>query len=158
MVGRDDLGSQIFYDIVGYTDEVLEKANAAAADIQKTMMLPEIEQLSPVRKGEESTVSIKGAQAPVPVSLLTNRKAPKSGGFSKSWVRATIKGKDKETIYAVRNKQYRLVHLLNFDHRHFSHGKYTSDTHQAHAGFVDEVQRHAEEELDRRITDILERS
>lgn len=155
-MAKSELARQIFRDIVGYTDDVIRRANEAAEDIQKNMMLPEVEAASPVRGNGNTQVSIKGALAPVPSALLSDKKQMESGGFAKSWATRTMKNRNGSTVYAVYNKQSNLTHLLNFDHRHFSHGRFTGMTHQAHAGFVDTVQRHAEEELNRRIEEIIE--
>lgn len=155
-MAKSELAEQILHSIIGYTDEVLRKANEAAEDIQKNMMKPEVEAASPVRGKETATVKITGALAPVPSALLSDRKQVQSGGFSKSWATTTFKNNNGAKVYAVYNKQSNLTHLLNFDHRHFSHGEYTGETHQAHAGFVDAVQRHAEDELNRRIEEIIE--
>ena len=73
------------------------------------------------------------------------------------WVKATVTlgGDNRKRVYAVRNKnQPSAVHLLNFDRNHYSHGKITGKI--PGNNFVTNVQKKAQDDLDKEITRIME--
>ena len=79
------------------------------------------------------------------------------GDFNNDWVKAKVNLRKVGTVNAVRNKQYQLVHLVNFEHMHKSWGRATGEIegNQAHPEFVTEAQDKAAEKLKREIERIL---
>ena len=118
------LSDDIMRDISKYTKDTEKEILSAAAKIQKEM-LSQVTDNSPVRKGT----------------------------LKRGWVNYTSQ-KDGNKIFAVRNKAApKLVHLVNFSHEHFSHGKRTGTV--TGTKFVTKAQEQGMRKLDTEIKKIL---
>lgn len=118
------LADEMMKDITKYTKETEKEILSAASAIQKEM-LSEVRENTPVR----------------------------TGAMKRGWVNYTFT-KNGSRIFAVRNRAApKLVHIVNFTHAHFSHGKRTGTA--AGTGFVNEAQEKGIRKLDEKIKDIL---
>lgn len=80
----------------------------------------------------------------------------RNGKMKSGWAKATVYLGGKK-VYAVRNKaRPTVVHLLNFDRRHYSHGKPSRAGTLQGSGFVDKVQEEANAKLNSEIKKIFE--
>lgn len=139
-----DFERTLFDSMMLYTENVKSDIDKAAKNIQMDLVQM-VEEVSPVRKKYDGSGNVVGEHT------VTDYKH----NWVKGRVYATRDG--HRQIYPVRNRYFQLTHLLNFDHRHFSHERYTGFTHQEHVGFVDEVSERAQRELGGEIERILEK-
>ncbi|MGN0508566.1 MAG: hypothetical protein ACI4GX_04980 [Ruminococcus sp.] len=150
------LGDQIFNDILNYTNDVKKKAHSAALDIEK-QMVKMAEADSPVREYPKVVKRITVHRSPnCPKAVRVVKPANfQPGYFKKGWTTGTIKTKSGR-LYGARNRNMPTVtHLLNFDHNIITHGAYRGVVHGTH--FVDKIEEWGEQELDRRLSEFLER-
>lgn len=118
------LADEMMRDIARYTENAEKEIYSAAVKIQREM-LSEVRDNTPVR----------------------------TGTMKRGWVNQTYT-KDGNKVFAVRNKAApKLVHIVNFTHAHFSHGKRTGSA--AGTEFVNEAQEQGIRKLDEKIKDIL---
>lgn len=137
-----------------------EKKIENAAKALQAKMLSELPAVTPVRRYPYNG----GVVRHITASRMGNTPAQREnapdneqpGAMKTGWVKATVKlGKNGNIVYAVRNKNLpSVVHLLNFDRNHYSHGKITGKI--PGNDFVTKVQENALKELDREITRIME--
>ncbi len=150
------LGEQIYSDILKYTSEVRLKASSAACDIQK-QMVKMAEERSPVREYPKVVRRItvhRSANAPKAVKQVKEGRY-QPGYFKKGWTSGTVKTKSGR-IYGARNRNMPTVtHLLNFDHILIAHGRAAGTVYGS--GFLDDVQDWGEKELDRRLSEFLDK-
>ena len=126
------LSDEIMRDISKYTADTEKEILSAASKIQKEM-LSQVTDNSPVRK------SFYGKNPP--------------GTLQRGWVNYTSK-KDDAKIFAVRNKAApKLVHLVNFSHEHFSHGRRAGTV--TGTRFVTKAQEQGVKRLDDEIKKML---
>ncbi len=156
----DTLGDQIYKDILAYTNDVVRKADKAAKEIQR-QMVPMATNASPVRQYSTHTQEVSNItvhRSPPAVRRAVHRKAPEKfqpGYFRSGWTVGTIAIANGK-LYGVRNKHMPTVtHLINFDHDLVVHGIRNGVVHGS--GFVDAVQEWAERELDKRLSEFLEK-
>lgn len=159
-MGEKTLGEQIYTDMLAYTEDVLQKADRAAKDIQR-QMLPMAESASPVRRYSTHTQVVSNItvhRKPPTVLRAVHQKAAdkyQPGYFKSGWAKGTIKI-DGGRLYGVRNKHMPTVtHLLNFDHDLVVHGVRSGSVNGT--GFVDAVQEWAEQEFDSRLSEFLDK-
>lgn len=143
-----------------WTQEKEKKIENAAKKIQ-TKMLNELPIVTPVRHYPYNGGVVRHitanrvGNAPAKRENAPDNEQP--GAMKAGWVKATVTlgGISGKRIYAVRNKnQPSVVHLINFDRNHYSHGKITGKI--PGNNFVTTVQENAQKELDREITRIME--
>ena len=156
------LGEQLMDSLTRYTHDKENEIAKAAAEIQKEM-LNEITSTSPVLQYNHNggvrrrNVSRRQKNSPTKWGSWGERFQP--GRVRTGWVKSTFKPKaeNKEKIYAVRNKNTpQLIHLLNFDHDHKSHGEETGRVVHG-TQFVTKVQDKGIEKFGKEIEDILKK-
>ena len=126
------LSDEIMRDISKYTSDTEKELLSAASKIQKEM-LSQVTDNSPVRK------SAYGKNPP--------------GTLRRGWVNYSYT-KDEKKIFAVRNRAApKLVHIVNFTHAHYSHGKRTGTV--TGTQFVTKAQEQGVKRLDDEIKKIL---
>lgn len=150
------LGEQIYSDILNYTSGVKKSAEFIAEDIQKQM----------VKKAEEASPKREYPSVVRRITVHRSKNVPKAkkeikadyfqpGYFRKGWTTGSIKTKNGK-IYGARNRNMPTVtHLLNFEHNIIAHGEYKGVVPETK--FVDNVQEWGEKELDRRLSEFLEK-
>ena len=150
------LGEQIYSDILNYTNGVKKSAEFIAEDIQKQM----------VKKAEEASPTRQYPAVVRKITVHRSKAAPKAikeirpdrfqpGYFKQGWTTGTIKTKSGR-LYGVFNKNMPTVtHLLNFNHNLITHGKFRGEVQGT--GFVEEAQNWGIRELERRLSEFLER-
>lgn len=159
-VSIDELAERLIRDMSQYTDEVVKKSKDAALAV-RNQMKPMVEERSPVRVYSTNTQVVKRIivhRVPGVTAAVRQVKESKyqPGYFKQGWAYGNIKLKNGREIYGVRNKAMPTVtHLLNFDHNLLTHGKYRGVVEGT--SFVDEVQNWGVRELERRLSEFLER-
>ena len=124
-------------------------------------MKPMVEEKSPVRVYSTNTQVVKRIivhRVPGVTAAVRQVKEAKyqPGYFKQGWAYGNIKLKNGREIYGVRNRAMPTVtHLLNFNHNLLTHGKFRGVVRGT--GFVDEVQDWGARELERRLSEFLER-
>lgn len=154
----DDFSNKMFSDIVNYTSDVVEKAEDAAKKISKDMAAM-AEEASPVRHYSTHTQTVKRivvhrAPPTVPKAIREVKDDKyQPGYFKKGWTTGQIKLKNGK-IFGARNRNMPTVtHLLNFDRNLITHGQFRRIVKGT--GFVDEVQDWGTRELERRLSEFL---
>lgn len=156
----EELSAALMRDMGQYTEETVEKAQTAAKEV-RSLMKPKLEAVSPVRKYSTNTQVVKKIivhRSPSVPKAVKEVKADKyqPGYFKQGWAYGLIRTKDGREIYGVRNKNMpTVVHLLNFGHDLFTHGRLRGKV--SGSELVDDVQSWGEQELERRLSEFLER-
>ena len=124
-------------------------------------MKPMVENKSPVRHYSTHTQTVsriivhRGPSVPKAVKQVKEEKY-QPGYFRQGWAYGNIKLKNGREIYGVRNRAMPTVtHLLNFNHNLITHGKFRGEVQGT--GFVEEAQNWGIRELERRLSEFLER-
>ena len=120
-----------------------------------------VENKSPVRHYSTHTQTVsriivhRGPSVPKAVKQVKEEKY-QPGYFRQGWAYGNIKLKNGREIYGVRNRAMPTVtHLLNFNHNLITHGKFRGEVQGT--GFVEEAQNWGIRELERRLSEFLER-
>ncbi len=157
-VNIDELAEKLIRDMSQYTDDVVKKSEKAAKAV-RNQMKPMVEEKSPVRAYSTHTQVVKRIivhRVPGVTSAVKQVKEDKyqPGYFKQGWDYGKIKLKNGREIYGVRNKNMPTVtHLLNFDRNLITHGQFRRIVKGT--GFVDEVQDWGTRELERRLSEFL---
>lgn len=144
---------------IRWNREKEQKIENAAKELQG-QMLRELPGVTPVRHYPHNGGVVRHITANRAGNSPAKREdAPEydqPGAMRAGWVKATVTlGRNGNRVYAVRNKALpSVVHLLNFKRDHYSHGKITGEL--PGNNFVTNVQEKAQQELDRKITRIME--
>ena len=156
------LGEQLMDSLTHYTTEKEKEIHQAALSIQKEM-LSEVVSRSPEldythNNGVRRRIVVRRmGKTPAKWGSWGERFSP--GRLRAGWIKSTMKPKSKnQKIYAVRNKAVpNLVHLVNFSHSNFVHGKYTGEIkgNINNPEFVTEVQNKGIEKFGKEIENIL---
>ncbi len=143
-----------------WTQEKEKKIENAAKTIQ-TRMLNELPIVTPVRRYPYNGGIVRHITANRVGNTSARRENTPAneqpGAMKAGWIKATVTlGVDgRKRVYAVRNKNLpSVVHLINFKRDHYSHGKITGEI--PGNDFVTNVQKKAQEDLDKEITRIME--
>lgn len=174
-INLDELASCMIRDMSQYSDEVVKKSEETAKAV-RNQMKPMLEAKSPVRQYSKNTQVVKRIvvhRVPGVAKAVRETKEAKNqpGYFKQGWAYGNIKLKNGREIYGVRNRAMPTVtHLLNFGHNLISHKSYrgsvgpvvrnTDNKHTGNVGdegFVDAVQSWGMEELDRRLSEFLDK-
>lgn len=159
-VSIEELSTRVIRDMSQYSDETVQRAREAAKDVRKEMK-PRLEAVSPVRHYSTNTQVVSRIivhrSNSVPRAVKQVKEARYQPGYFKTgWAYGNIRLRDGREIYGVRNKNMPTVtHFLNFDHSLFTHGRAAGTVKGT--GFVDDVQNWGISELDRRLSEFLER-
>lgn len=157
-VNIDELAEKLIRDMSQYTDDVVKKSEKAAKAV-RNQMKPMVEEKSPVRAYSTHTQVVKRIivhRVPGVTSAVKQVKEDKyqPGYFKQGWDYGKIKLKNGREIYGVRNKNMPTVtHLLNFDRNLITHGQFRRIVKGT--GFVDEVQDWGTRELEKRLSEFL---
>lgn len=160
-VSVDELAERVIRDMTQYSEEVKKKSREAAKAV-RDQMKPMVESKSPIRKYSTHTQTVKKImvyrsppEVPRAIKRVKENKY-QPGYFKQGWTYGTITMKKGREIYGVRNKNMPTVtHLLNFNHNLLTHGKFRGEVQGT--GFVDEVQNWGARELERRLSEFLDR-
>lgn len=144
-----------FYN--NYSQWKKEKTNAVISKCKEIQnkMYHELQNVTPVRRNVAEVWHITANRYNGHAAVRVKAPEKEQPGRTKAgWIKSTVK-LNGTTVYAVRNKNRpSVIHLLNFDHDHFSHGKCTGEVKGT--GFVDKVQNEGANELHRAIREIFE--
>lgn len=128
-------------DLVGqykiYTDEIKEKVNQATKVYGK-QMLAEVIKESPVRKGNK---------------IKPNKREP--GKYKAGWG-GSVKTTGTRVTYTVKNKDYRLPHLLELPHHTGQTGKNRGEYDDKNNRAIGEI-RKANKEYSDKLNEEIER-
>lgn len=159
-VSIDELAERVIRDMSQYSDEVVKKSREAAKAV-RNQMKPMVENKSPVRHYSTHTQTVsriivhRGPGVPKAVKQVKEEKY-QPGYFKRGWAYGNIRLRDGREIYGVRNRNMPTVtHLLNFDHALFAHRKLVGKVEGT--SLVDDVQDWGARELERRLSEFLER-
>lgn len=159
-VSIDELAERVIRDMSQYSDEVVKKSREAAKAV-RNQMKPMVENKSPVRRYSTHTQTVsriivhRSPGVPKAVKQVKEEKY-QPGYFKQGWAYGNIKLKNGREIYGVRNRAMPTVtHLLNFNHNLITHGKFRGEV--PGTGFVEEAQNWGIRELERRLSEFLER-
>ena len=159
-VSVDELAERVIRDMSQYSNEVVERSRAVAKAVRNEMK-PKLEAVSPVRHYSTNTQVVKriivhrSANVPRAIKQVKEEKY-QPGYFKQGWAYGNIKLKNGREIYGVRNRAMPTVtHLLNFNHNLITHGKFRGEVQGT--GFVEEAQNWGIRELERRLSEFLER-
>lgn len=159
-VSVEEVSERVIRDMSQYSREVVEKAQQTAKAVRNEMK-PKLEETSPVRHYSTNTQVVKRIivhRSPSVPKAVKQVKEPKyqPGYFKQGWAYGNIRLRNGREIYGVRNRNMPTVtHLINFDHALFVHRQLAGKVEGS--GFVDEVQNWGVRELERRLSEFLER-
>ncbi len=152
-----NLGTAILQDIQRWDWRKEDEIFAAAERIQSDMKI-ELEEASPIRRypwnnGEVMRImQHRNAETPKAEKIKLDKDQP--GHFARGWRECELKNVQHRRVLGVRNKDWSLPHLLNFDHRHMSHRIYVGDIKGSH--FIEKIQEKGQKRLDEEIKRIFE--
>ena len=159
-VSVDELAERVIRDMSQYSNEVVERSRAVARAVRNEMK-PKLEAVSPIRHYSTNTQVVKriivhrSPNVPRAIKQVKEEKY-QPGYFKKGWAYGNIRLRDGREIYGVRNRNMPTVtHLLNFDHALFAHKKLVGKVEGT--SLVDDVQNWGARELERRLSEFLER-
>ena len=160
-VSIDELAERVIRDMTQYSDEVVKKSKEAAKAV-RNQMKPMLEERSPIRKYSTNTQVIKriivhrGENVPKAVHQIKEEKY-QPGYFKRGWTHGIVKVNSHRELYGVYNKNIPTIpHLLNTTHDIVAHGiKYFNAA--TGTRIITDVQNWGERELERRLSEFLER-
>ena len=159
-VSVDELAERVIRDMSQYSNEVVERSRAVAKTVRNEMK-PKLEAVSPIRHYSTNTQVVKriivhrSPNVPRAIKQVKEEKY-QPGYFKRGWAYGNIRLRDGREIYGVRNRNMPTVtHLLNFDHVLFAHKKLVGKVEGT--SLVDDVQNWGARELERRLSEFLER-
>lgn len=156
------IGEVMLKDMCKYSFDTIEGCQEIAEQV-RAKMKEDIDPLTPYGTGEIRRVT--GGHFDEYSDWVKEYTVKKVGHLKGNWRgynitvgdHTTLQHYDESTIklgrtiYGVRNiKKPQLVHLINFKHRIFSHGKDTGKMTKGNP-FVDEITMQGTEELERRL-------
>ena len=160
-VSIDELANRVIRDMTQYSDEVVNRSKEVAKAV-RNQMKPMLEERSPIRKYSTNTQIVKriivhrGENVPKAVRQIKEEKY-QPGYFKRGWVQGIVKVNNHRELYGVYNKNIPTIpHLLNTTHDIVAHDiKY----YNAAAGtqLITDVQNWGEKELERRLSEFLEK-
>lgn len=161
-VSIDGMSERILRDMGQYTDEVVSRSRQEAIAVRNAMK-PMLEAASPIRHYSTNTQTVRRIvvhrNPPSVPKAVKEIKAAKyqPGYFKVGWNYGNIKAGRNREIYGVKNKNMpTVVHLVNFTHDIVAHGmRYINAAHGSN--LVDNVQNWGARELERRLSEFLER-
>ncbi|MCM1524128.1 MAG: hypothetical protein NC120_06680 [Ruminococcus sp.] len=145
---------------IRWSREKEQKIENAAKKHQR-LMRDELINISPVRHYPHNGGIVRHITANrignIPAKRQIAPEYEQPGTLRSSWIKSTVSlsFSSGKMVYAVRNKNLpSVIHLLNFERDHYSHGKMTGELYGSY--FVTSVQERAQEALDIEIAEIME--
>lgn len=142
--GLAEICNDMLKDVILWNSDCNKEIRKAMNKIQNEM-LTDIQNTTPVRKYEwnDGVVRIHTG-----AGLVNSSHQP--GMLKAGWVKETVKNFGDEYVLAVRNKALpTVVHLVNFDHDHYSWGARKGVIKGTE--FVDNAQEEAQEKVDKKV-------